>query len=71
MKTRLTRFSVALTVALLMSSLSVLAKGKRPPTTSAETPTMVCSILMYLHAPHAALNALGCYEEVGGGEFED
>ena len=58
MKKTLTRFSVAL--ALLMSSLAVLAQGKRPPTTPPAS-AWYCDILFsFLHAPEAVLVLFDC-----------
>ena len=73
MKTHLTRFSVALTLALLMSSLSVLAQGKHPPAPKPPTENLgyVCSVLVYLGIDQAAYKVLGVCEGAGGGEFQD
>lgn len=66
MKTRLARFSVALVLSLVMSSLSVLAQGKRPDNPPPENPSFVCGVLIALGVPQAALDALGCDD--GGGD---
>ena len=60
MKRSLTRFSVALAIAVLTSSLAVFAQGKRPADPPPANPGFACGILTGLGVPQVVLDSLGC-----------
>lgn len=64
MQKTLTRFSMALAIAVLMSPLAVFAQsqGKRPADPPPDNPSFACGILTDLGAPQVVLDALGCGE---------